>query len=91
MIVADSVNSKANEDDCLRTAAQHFHCVFDRRVRFFRNITLYVILHCNSTERDPKLDIIKKNNQANENKVDFVYEIETHARMPDMWKISAFK
>ena len=60
MIVADSVYSKANEDDCLRTAAQHFHCVFDRRVRFIGNVTLYVILHCDSTERDPKLDVIIK-------------------------------
>ena len=51
-MIRDCTDTKEHEDDRFRTATQHFHCIFDRCVRFQGNVGLYVILHGDTTERD---------------------------------------
>ena len=53
VLVVDGVDAEEHEDDGLRTAAQHLHCVLDGRVRLGRYVALHVILHRYPAESDP--------------------------------------
>ena len=93
MLIVDGVDAQEHEDDGLGAAAQHFHGVFNCSVRLWRNVAFHVILHRDAAKRDPAYNhhrgvvsivIPEVNASVHQDKY-------TDARMPDMWKISAFK
>lgn len=50
MGVVDSGHTQEHEDDGLRGTAQHLHRVLDSRMRFVRDVSFHVILHCDATK-----------------------------------------
>ena len=87
VLVVDRVDAEEHENNRLRTAAQHLHGVFDGRVRFGRDVAFHVVFHRDAAERDPAAKSPNLKLRPNSRKV----AEQTYARIPDMWKISAFK
>lgn len=53
MIVINCWDSKEHENNGFSRAAQHFHRVLDSCVWLEWDVGLYVVFHCDSTERYP--------------------------------------
>lgn len=53
MALVDRRDAQEHEDDRLRGTAQHFHRVFDRRVRLVGNVGFYVVFHGDTAEGYP--------------------------------------